>query len=138
MEKLKALFVKHNQFLRFCLVGAANTAITLGLFYLLDKLKVQYLIASVIAYGAGILNGYFWSTRSVFKAKGTISNFSKFIVVNLVSIGLNLLLMYVFVDVAGVSPKVLAQAFVVPFTFIVNFSLNKIWTFAENKEKKPE
>ena len=136
LAKLKSLFHKYNQFLRFCLVGAANTAITLILFYLLDKAGVQYLIASVIAYGAGILNGYFWSTRSVFKTKGTVSNFTKFVLVNLVSIGLNLLLIYLFVDVAGVTPKVLAQAFVVPFTFVANFSLNKFWTFSDRKKEK--
>jgi putative flippase GtrA len=135
LTKLKSLYRKYNQFLRFCLVGLANTTITLGLFQLFDMAKMQYLVASVIAYGAGILNGYFWSTRAVFKTKGTAANFTKFVLVNLVSIGLNLLLMYLFVDVAGVRPKVLAQAFVVPFTFIANFSLNKLWTFSDKGDK---
>jgi putative flippase GtrA len=136
LTKLKSLYRKYNQFLRFCLVGLANTLITLGLFYLLDKLHVQYILASVIAYGAGILNGYFWSTRSVFKTKGTAANFTKFILVNLLGIGLNALLMLLFVDVLHVQPRVLAQAFVVPFTFVANFSLNKYWTFSDKKKDK--
>jgi putative flippase GtrA len=136
--KLKALFVKYNQFLRFCIVGVANTAITLGLFQIFDMMHMQYLVASVIAYGAGILNGFSWSTRSVFKTKGTAVNFTKFVLVNLVAIGLNLLLMYLFVDVAGVQPKVLAQALVVPFTTVVNFTLNKFWTFSGKKGEKAE
>ena len=137
---LKALYAKYNQFLRFCLVGVANTVITLGLFQVFDMIHMQYLVASVIAYGAGILNGYFWSTRTVFKTKGTARNFTKFVIVNLISIGLNLLLMYLFADehTLNIHPKVLAQAFVVPFTFIANYSFNKFWTFSSKKEKKTE
>ena len=134
-EKIKKLFIAHKQFIQYCIVGVANTLITLGLFYVFDRLSVQYILASVLAYSTGIANGSFWSTRTVFKTKGTAGNLVKFILVNLLTMGLNALLLYLFVDKAGIHPKVLAQAFVLPFTFVANFSLNKLWTFAEPGEK---
>lgn len=133
MARLREFILKYRQFLLYCVVGAANTLITLFLFYILDKINLQYILASIIAYGAGIINGYIWSTRSVFKTKGTAQNFAKFIVVNLVAIALNSLLIYLFVDKVGIHPKILAQALVTPFTFIANYSLNKLWTFSDKK-----
>ena len=133
MSEVKALVIKYKQFIQYCFVGAANTLITVGLFWVFDRLSMPYVLASVLAYGAGIANGFFWNTRTVFKTKGTWDNLYKFLLVNLLSIGLNALLIYLFVDRWGVHPKVLAQAVVVPFTFIANFLLNKLWTFAAPK-----
>jgi putative flippase GtrA len=93
-----------------------------------------------LAYAAGVVNGYIWSTRAVFKTKGTASNLTKFVVVNLLTMGVNQLLMWLLVDELGPNLAfaashqglyaLLAQAVVVPVTFICNFSLNKFWTFS--------
>lgn len=136
IAKLKALFVKHNQFLRFCIVGASNTLITWGISYLLIlKLSMDTVLATIIAYSAGIINGYIWSTRAVFKTKGTAGNLTKFIIVNALMIGLNLLLVLLFSSGLKIDGFI-AQMLATPFTLIGNFILNKFWTFSEKKEKE--
>ena len=134
LTKLRTLLQKHRQFLLYCVVGASNTLITLGVFYLLNKrLGWSGVLSSILAYGAGIVNGFIWSTRAVFRTKGTVANLTKFILVNALMIGLNALLVWLFHEKLAVDSFV-AQMLATPFTFIGNFTLNKLWTFSE-KEK---
>lgn len=137
IQKIKDLFIKYKQFLLFCIVGASNTIITMAVLYLLNSvLGVNYLLSSAIGYMCGVINGYLWSTFLVFKKKRTADNATKFVIVNLVVLGVNTALMYLFVDVIGME-NVLglgalpAQALTICFTMVLNFTLNKFWTFKE-------
>lgn len=131
LAKLSDLMKKHRQFLLYCIVGAANTLITWGVFYVLNKLLGwDEVLASILSYCAGIANGFFWSTRTVFKTKGTVTNLTKFILVNVLMIGLNALLVWLFHEQLGVD-SFLSQMLATPFTFIGNFTLNKLWTFSD-------
>lgn len=138
IDKFKELIRKYKQFVLFCLVGASNTLITLFVLWLLNtKLGINYLLASTIGYVCGILNGYLWSTKVVFRKKRTTGNAAKFIVVNLLAIGLNMLLMYVWVDLLDIM-ELPAQIITTAFTMVLNFALNKLWTFRDkNTEQTP-
>jgi len=137
MEKIKELFIKYKQFILFCIVGASNTIITMLVLYVLNSvLGVNYLLSSAIGYMCGVVNGYIWSTLLVFKKKKTADNAFKFIVVNLIVLGVNTALMYLFVDIVGIDNafnlgKLPAQALTICFTMVLNFTLNKFWTFKE-------
>ncbi len=137
MGKIKNLFDKYRQFILFCIVGASNTLITMGVLYLLNSvLGVNYLISSAIGYLCGVINGYLWSTFLVFKKKRTADNAAKFVAVNLVVLGVNTVLMYLLVDILGLENvfnfgALPAQAITICFTMILNFTLNKFWTFKE-------
>lgn len=137
IDKIKALVVKYRQFLLFCIVGASNTLITLGVSYVLNKvLNIDPIVASIPAYAAGIVNGYIWSTLYVFRAKKTAGNLTKFIVVNAAMIALNLLLVALYTKLFNIS-GFLSQVLATPFTLVGNYLLNKFWTFSE-KNKKSE
>ena len=128
IEKIKELFIKHKQFILFCIVGASNTLITFGVYTLLLAIGVQYLISTTIGYICGIINGYLWTSKVVFKKKKTIDNATKFVVVNVITIAVNTSLMLLWVDVLSIH-KLLAQVITVCFTMPLNFILNKIWTY---------
>lgn len=131
MKALQEKIRKHRQFLSYALVGAANTLITMGVLYLTRELAHwPGWVCYPLAYGAGAANGYFWSTRSVFRVRGTAGNLTKFLLVNVVTLGVNQGLMWLLADKWQVY-SVLAQALVTPFTFLANYALNKLWTFAQ-------
>ena len=133
LEKIKSLIQKNRQFLLYCVVGASNTLITWAVSFLLVKAAgLSGTVASFPAYAAGIVNGYIWSTRAVFKAKGTMRNFSKFIAVNVLMIALNYLLVLLFEGQLRIDGFV-SQVLATPFTFVGNFVLNKYWTFQTKK-----
>jgi putative flippase GtrA len=133
IDKIKALAVRYRQFVRFCLVGVANTLITLGVYQGLLLLSVPYLAASPVGYACGVLNGYLWSAAVVFHKKKNARNLVRFVAGNLAVLGLNTGLMYVWVD-ALLLHKLLAQLLTLCFTIPCNFILNKLWTFRD-KEK---
>ncbi|MEH7115768.1 GtrA family protein [Neobacillus niacini] len=119
---------KYGQFIKFCLVGAVNTSISLVVYAFLLKLNVYYLTASTIAYIAGILNGYIFSLSFVFKKKFNFTQGLKFVGVYLSSLLINLFFLYILVDIFQF-PKFIGQICVTGFNVIYNFLLNKYWTF---------
>jgi putative flippase GtrA len=128
--KIRRLFARYRQFILFCLVGAGNTLITLGVYRGLLWLQVPYLVASPVGYACGVVHGYLWSTAVVFRARRDAANLGKFIAVNLVVLGINTALMKLFVGVLG-WPEFLSQIPTLCVTTPANFILNKIWTFRQ-------
>lgn len=81
---------------RFAVVGAGNTFVDFGLFFLLVALGMPYMWAQMFGYSAGVINSYIWNRTWTFRAEGAImKQFARFLVVNLCSFTVTLLLLYV-------------------------------------------
>lgn len=60
------------RFVRYCIVGAINTAITLGVIYLCHSLLgLGEYLSNVIGYIAGLINSFLWNRAWVFRAQGS-------------------------------------------------------------------
>lgn len=121
-----------KQFLKFGLVGASNTLISLGTYYLLVHLGVYYILANTIAFAISVCNAYFWNSRYVFtKRKG---GNRKYFVKTVTAYGVTVLLstgaLYLLVDCWGVS-QLVAPIIGLCITIPLNFLINKFWTFRE-------
>lgn len=119
------------QFLRFGLVGGLNTAIQYVVFVVLFRLAGTPMVAaSAIGYMAGIVNSYFINRSWTFRMDRTRSTgeFVRFLIVNLLAMGMNLLTLKLLVSRAGLSPEV-AQVCAIGSSLAVNFAGNKLWTF---------
>ena len=125
---LAELWIKYLPFIKFCLVGATNVAISYTAYFILLKLGLYYLLATTIAYVVGILNGYIWSSKFVFKKNKSINNMMKFFIVYISALFINLGIMYICVDTYNMH-KLVAPIFAIGIGTIYNFTLNKIWTF---------
>lgn len=55
------------QFLKFCMVGTANTVVYQGVYMIAIFLGCNYLVSNILGYGLCILNAYFMSGKFVFK-----------------------------------------------------------------------
>lgn len=121
------------QFIKFSLVGLLNTAIHYGVFYgLFQYMGVPYLLASGIGFFLAVTNSYLINKHWTFKSKGVANSrqFTKFMIVNLVSLSINLAGMTILVELFNMYPPI-AQILTIGFTLIVNFAGNKLWTFRE-------
>ncbi len=108
---------------KFFIVGGINTLISLLTFYVLNKLlSFNYILSSVIGYVFGMTNSYILNKRWTFNDnnKKIILQLVKFTFVNVVSIGINLLTMYVLVDGLYFDSMV-AQIIATAFSTSVNF-----------------
>jgi putative flippase GtrA len=88
------------QLLKFVLIGASNTILDLLVTFALNAIFGIYYLAKIIGYACGIANSYFWNSRWTFREerKRDAREFVSFIAVNLVTLGLSLLLQWLFRD----------------------------------------
>ena len=118
------------QFMKFCLVGATNTLVYLGTYYLLLYLGINYLWANVAGFVISVLNAYYWNQRYVFqnRAASHIQALSKTYFSYGVTTVLSTFLLYILVEQLSVSNKT-APLLTLIVTIPLNFLLNKFWTF---------
>ncbi|MEK5024418.1 MULTISPECIES: GtrA family protein [unclassified Paenibacillus] len=131
-RKLNAGFI---QFLKFNAVGLLNTLIDFAVFTLLHSLGMMNTPAQIISYSAGTANSFFWNKKVTFKDKSQANKDSfdrmqlvRFIILNLVVLGISVLLMHLLTDKFGV--QVLISKVLVTFvTVIINFFGSRKWVF---------
>lgn len=132
-------------FLKFCLVGTLNTLIDVGLLQLLlvvsgiDPHTSPLLFVFVmIAFFAAVLNGFILNKLWTFRLrtrKNTTRQFIKFLITNLVGLGLTMLLMFVLVQLLHLIPFV-AKLCTSALVLVWNFFATKHWTFRERRLAK--
>ena len=112
-----------KQFIKFGLVGISNTLISLGMYYLLYFLGVNYLIANTVGFVVSVLNSYYWNNKYVFKKtqKGHLKPLIKTFLLSTV-------LLFVMVQYFSVS-EVVAPVVTLVITIPLNFLMNKFWAF---------
>lgn len=119
------------QFIKFGIVGASNTIISLVVYYILVYCGVNYIVANIIGFVVSVINAYYWNKKYVFKVDENISvwkTFTKVFVSYGASYLISLLILIVLVDVIGIS-EFIAPIIKLAITVPLNFLLNKLWAF---------
>lgn len=125
------------QFVKFGLVGILATLCHMGtLIILVEYLKYQPVLASTIGFIIAVFVSYILNYRYTFMVRGShILLFSRYLIVCIIGLAINTSIMFLTVKILnwwyiiGQIPTLL----IVP---IINFLLNKYWTF--NIKNKPE
>jgi len=122
-----------QKFLKFGLVGIINTLISICFYILLVNIGLHYILANILSYLIGVLNSYYWNKKWVFNYHDNhLSVFVKFLLVNLIVLGINTLSLYVCVHLIGMN-KYEAQLIATAIGMGINFILNQKWTFETDK-----
>lgn len=129
MTSIINLIKGKKEFIKFGIVGVSNTLITFLVYNILLKLGVNYLVANVIGYICGMINGFIWSKKWVFKVEDESKMyFVKFALVNLLSLAVSTGLLMILVKQLSLNSTV-AQLITTCITVVINYLLNKVWTF---------
>ncbi len=155
---LKELYHKHKtnigHLLKFIVVGAVNFLVDYGVLTLLNVvLGWPLVLSNIISYSCGVINSFLLNRYWTFKMKLKFFNvysirlknrtihpafisfdFMKFIFVNLVSLGVNTLAVYILGDLYGM-PNIVAKLVATVFSFTVNFAGNKLLVFKAASDK---
>lgn len=144
-----------TEILKFGLIGAFNTFLDYFLFWVfLSLLNFDKNIAQILATAIAMTNSYFCNRYWTFGKKGAVklSEMWRFIVVNMCSLGVNLICLNLFCDVlkvyewanailsavkinftlSGDMAVMFCKLCAVPFSLAVNFLGNKLWVFKKN------
>jgi len=120
-----------KKFFKFGITGVLNTVVDFAAFsFCLEILKSTAIIAQVISQCAAIINSYFINKNWTFQKRKNynINEMLKFLLVNGISIGLNVLGMYLFHNVFGFNEYLCK----IPISFItvaINYFGNKLFVF---------
>lgn len=127
------------QFLRFCTVGVANTAVDFIVFFLLNMAGAPYLPAQALSYTAGVVNSYFLNRAWTFQVarKANFPEAVSFIIVNAFSLSAASGILYILYDMNHLDLWISKCAATVAGV-IVNYTGNRLWVFAENQKARGE
>ena len=111
------------QLLRYIFVGGLAAIVDMFLLFVLtDWAKLHYLISAIIAFVAGLVVNYLLSRLWIFKSIFSLSKeFIIFAIIGIIGLGLNELLLYLFVDVIGLwymAAKLISIALVLIWNFL--------------------
>lgn len=123
-KKMKRKTIK--DFILYLVVGGVATLTEWIIFYLLEKISVYYMAATVIAYILSTFANWGAGRLLVFKVskKSFIKEISEIYLAATVGLILNLTIMWVFVDLLNINDmlsKIIATAIV----FVFNFTVRK-------------
>lgn len=113
---------------RFLFFGALNTGITFLVFSGLVFFGLHYAIANILAWCIGVLLSFFFNARFVFNAQANVFSFFKFVFSNIFSISLNLLFLFIAVDIFKFDP-IISSIFSIPLIAISNYILFRFIAF---------
>ena len=131
MERtLKPFLPWLGQAVKFGTVGLRNTALDLGLYFLLTRwVGLAAVFAKSISYGVGILNSFYWNRSWTFRSKASArSTLLPFILINLVGLAINTGVMQ-FCLKGLQAPEIIALGLATAGTLAWNFTASKLLIF---------
>lgn len=141
MKKRELILIDRKgiiQFIKFGMVGLSNTVISYVVYMLMIWLGMHYLVASVVGFIISVINSFFWNNRFVFKTEdGEKRNPWKTLVKTFISYAgtgllLSNILLIVWVELFEL-PEWLGPILNLAITVPLNFLLNKLWAFKNEK-----
>lgn len=144
MDKIKELYIKNKEIINYLIFGVLTTAVSLAtkyllLFTILDaKNSIQLQIAVVISWIAACLFAYVTNRIWVFESKSEkiILEMFKFFSARLATLGMEMLIMFVFVTLLGLNTNMwvivwtlVSQVLVI----VMNYVLSKVMVFKDKK-----
>ncbi len=128
------MYKKHEEGINYLIFGFLAFVLNYVLFFFFESLlHMNYMLATVFSWVLTVVFAYWTNRTFVFKSKseGTSSllkEFTSFIGARIATELLELLLMYLMVDLAGINSyiaKLVGQTIVI----ITNYILSKVWIF---------
>jgi putative flippase GtrA len=118
------------ELVKFCVVGATGYVVNLLVYIaLLRGAGLHYLPAAACSFVVAVTNNYTWNRHWTFRGHRGHLYYQglRFLVVSLLSLGANLAVLRILVEL-GVG-KVAAQAVAIVLVTPLNFMGNKLWSF---------
>jgi putative flippase GtrA len=120
-----------RQLARFIVTGILTNIVNYAVFWvLLRGFALNYVVASVIGFIAGFIVGFFVNRQWTFQAtagRGS-SQLVRFLIVNLISLGANVVTISFFTEVINLIPEI-SQLLAIGVSAAVNFIGSKFWAF---------
>lgn len=120
-----------NQAIRFIMVGTFTNASLYFGYLLITWFEVDHKLAMTLVYILGVLLGFTLNRNWAFRHHGHISHgFIRYLVMYAVGYLINLIGLYLLVDIAGY-PHQIIQLFIAVLLAVTFFVLMRLWVFKD-------
>jgi putative flippase GtrA len=124
-----------EQAVKYGIVGVVNTLLSLLVIWVMMKVGYSAVVSNATGYAAGVLNSFFWNRQWTFRSSdawlGSAVRFALvFGVCYLLQLGL---LLYLDAHLSIDNNKYYNQVIAMVFYTVINFLMNKYFTFKEQK-----
>lgn len=131
-EKVHELYFKYKEIINYIIVGVLTTIVSIGSYWLFRFVIKNYVILSILSWIFAVAFAYFTNRAFVFesKEKDMLKEITKFVSCRLLTLGLEVVLMVVFVSFLRVNDmisKIILQVVVL----ISNYLLSKLFVFVK-------
>ena len=130
-----------KRFIKFSIVGLSGTLVNMAVYAVAVNSGLYYLIAAVISFLFAVTNNFYWNFRWTFKGQAAFrsrrNKYFRFLAVSLLNLGINLLLLRLFVETLAMD-KTVAQMVSIGLVSILNFLMNSRFTFGEKAVDQEE
>lgn len=122
-----------QQFIKFSIVGIANTGLDFAILNFLHLiLHLNLYLSGTISVSVAIINSYYfnsiWSFKDTKSNKNHKKQFTQFIFISLIALCLTNGIMYTFTEFARLNYNI-SKAIATVIVVFFNFTANKLWTF---------
>ena len=134
---LSDLYKKYKEIINYLIFGGLTTLVSIGTYAIFTKIfNIDYLVSNVLSWIIAVLFAFITNKLFVFESKSKdkkliskeITNFFFFRIVSLV---LEMVIMYVFVDLLAINDlitKIIAQIIVI----LANYIFSKVFVFKKS------
>ena len=133
-NKLFVLYKKYKEIINYLIFGGLTTLISIITYALFAKVfHIDYLISNVLSWIIAVLFAYITNKMFVFesKSKKDIKEITSFFFFRIVSLIMEMVILYVFVDMLHIDDlvtKIIAQIIVI----VSNYVFSKVFVFKKN------
>lgn len=142
MKKIKELYFKYKEIINYLIVGVLTTIVSLIVYYtcvltiLNPENAIELQIANVLSWIISVAFAYITNRKFVFESKSEkiLKELTSFVSSRVLTLLLDMLIMFVMVTLMGVNDKI-SKIFAQVIVIVLNYIFSKIFVF-KNKEKE--
>ena len=134
LNKLLDLYKKYKEIINYLIFGGLTTVVSIATYALFAKVfHIDYLISNVLSWILAVLFAYITNKIFVFesKSKKNIKEITSFFFFRIVSLVMEMIILYIFVDMFHIDDlvtKIIAQVIVI----ISNYIFSKVFVFKKD------
>jgi len=140
MKRLFSLIKKYEEIISYLVVGVLTTIVSLLVYYIcvltfLDpKVALELQVANIISWICSVAFAYITNRIFVFKskAKNILKEISTFVSSRILTLILDMLMMYLMVTIFGLNDKI-CKIFVQIVVIVLNYVFSKLFVFKKAK-----
>ena len=131
---LNNLYKKYKEIINYLIFGGLTTVVSIVTYSLFAKLfNIDYLISNVLSWIIAVLFAYITNKIFVFesKSKKNIKEITSFFFFRIVSLLIEMIILYIFVDMLHIDDlvtKIIAQVIVI----VANYVFSKVFVFKKD------